>query len=137
MVPLVTPVEDGVVVTLIVQLAPPANTDGQLLVWMNGKAVEMLVIVAGDPPALCKVITVAAEVAPTTTLPKFTVEGDNVRVGGVRPTPFSEVKDGDPAAFEATDKLAAKVPEVVGWKKTVMVQDALATSVAEQLFDWV
>jgi len=114
MVPLVTPVEDGVVVTLIVQLAPPDSTDGQLLVWMNGEAVEMLVIVAGDPPALCKVITVAAEVVPTTTFPKLTVDGDKVRVGGVKPTPLKGVRLGDPAAFDATDKLAAKVPEVVG-----------------------
>ena len=76
--------------------------------------IVILVIVAEDPPALCKVITVAAEVAPTTTLPKLTVDGDRVKVGGVRPTPLSGVKLGDPAAFDATDKFAAKVPEVVG-----------------------
>ena len=84
------------------------------MVWPKLVLTVMLVIFAGDPPALCKVITVAAEVAPTATLPKFTVDGDKVSVGGVKPTPLSGVRLGDPEALDATDKFAAKVPEVVG-----------------------
>jgi len=135
MVPLVTPVEDGVVVTLIVQLSPPARDAGQLLVWLNSGVTVMLVMVAGDPPALCKVITVADDVAPTTTLPKLTVDGDRVRVAGTTPTPLSGVRLGDPVALDATDRLAFRVPEPVGWKKTVMVQAFDAGNVTGQLFD--
>ena len=111
---MIVPVTDGLLVTLIVQLAPAASEPIQLLVWMNGGEVETLVIVAGNPPELCRVMDVEAEVAPTTTFPKLIVDGDSVSVGGVTPTPLRGVGLGDPAAFVATDKVAFSVPEPAG-----------------------
>jgi len=74
----------------------------------------ILEIVAAVPPALLSVMAVAVEVAFTAMLPKLTVDGDRVSVAGVKPTPLREVRLGDPAALEATDRLAFRVPEPVG-----------------------
>jgi len=69
---------------------------------------------AADPPVFARVTDWAADVVPAGTLPKFTVEGDKVSVDGTVPVPLNGIRLGDPAALEATDKVAAKVPDPVG-----------------------
>ena len=127
-VPFTVPVAVGCAVTVIWQFPPAATEEPQVFVWAKGVAVVIEVMVAGVPPLLLRVMMVPAEVTPTTTLPKFTVCGPSVITAGSKPVPVNAASLGDAGSFDAIERLADCEPEVVGLKKTVIVQLAEVAS---------
>ena len=63
--PVFEPEEDGVNVTLIVQLACTAREVPQVLLWVKSPVAAMLVIVRGAEPVLVKTTCCAALAIPT------------------------------------------------------------------------
>jgi hypothetical protein len=81
-------------VTLIVQLAPAATLDPQLLVWAKSLALvpetAMLLTLKSALPELVRLIICAAVVAPTAWLAKARLVGERLGAGGPPvPTTFT------------------------------------------------
>ena len=77
----------GLNVTAMVQLAPPATLDPQVLAWAKLVLATMLVIVSVALPVLVRVTVCAALVVPTLTLLKVKLAGESWTAGAVVPMP--------------------------------------------------
>ena len=90
-VPLIVPVTEGAKLTLIVQLAPPANEGGQLSVSENCWLAVMLATESAGPPRFVKVSGCGALLVPTACNGYWRYDPETDAVGlGERAVPFNE-----------------------------------------------
>jgi hypothetical protein len=134
------PVEEGVKVTLIEQLAPAVRLVPQLLVDEKSAAFAPAILspdmVSALPPLLVKVTDCGALAVFTVWLAKLRLLADKVAVGGVAaPVPKSEMLWGLPAALSAIVSEADLLPEAVGLKVTLIAQLAPEATLVPQLLD--
>jgi hypothetical protein len=123
-------------VTLIVQLAPAATLDPQLLVWAKSLALTpetaTLVTPKAALPVLLTVIAWAALVTPMDWLPKVRLDGETLATAAV-PVPQRLTVWGLPLALSVTLSEAARLPLAEGAKMTLSVQLAPAATLEPQL----
>jgi hypothetical protein len=128
--------EAGVKLTAMVQVAPTASEEPQLLVSPKLEALvpvtAMLVMLSAALPGLDNVMGSAVAETPTVVLGNASGLGASTACGAV-PVPVSETAWGDPAALSAMEREAVRLPAEAGVKATVMVQVAAAASDAPQL----
>jgi hypothetical protein len=133
------PLADGVKVTLIVQMAPAATLDPQLLVWAKSLALvpetAMLVTLKAALPELVRVIVWAVLVAPTDWFPKARLVGETLATRAV-PVPERLTFWGLPVALSVMVSEAARLPLAEGLKVTLIVQVAPAATELPQLLVW-
>src|SRR5262249_48367143 len=111
----------GVNVTFIEQLVPGSREAPQLLAWVKSPDAVMDVMWSGAPPELLKVTVCAALVVLTSWLVKVNADGLTLATGAT-PVPKRDTM-GLPALLN-TSKKPRRVPVAVGWKVTLMVQEA-------------
>lgn len=132
------PVEPGVKLTVIVQVAPAASEVPQLLVWPKLVALvpvtEMPVIVSAAVPGLDSVMGSVVAAVPTSVLGNASGLGLNTACGRV-PVPVTTADCGEPVALSATEMAAVRLPVAPGMNETVIVQVAPTASEEPQLFD--
>lgn len=122
----------------IVQLAPTATVEPQVVVLVNEVAsvplivMPPLVMVSGEPPVFLSVTTLAVLVDPTLVLWNVRVVGVKATVGGGT-VPVRVMDCGDAAALSATFNVAVRVPPVSGLKRSERVQVAPTATVAPQV----
>ena len=126
-------------VTLIVQMAPAATLDPQLLVWAKSLALvpetAMLVTLKAALPELVRVIVWAVLVAPTDWFPKARLVGETLATRAV-PVPERLTFWGLPVALSVMFNVLVRVPGAEGLKVTWTEHLALAASLPPQLFVW-
>src|SRR5579864_7407384 len=110
-VPVAVPIVLGVNETLMVQKAPAA-TLVQLLIWLNGAAVDTLDTFMGPVPELVNVTLLAALVVPTICEEKPRLVGETVAAGAV-PVPVIAMFCVAPRLKELS--LTVNVPFTVPW----------------------
>jgi hypothetical protein len=110
-VPVAVPTALGVKETLMVQKAPTARLV-QLLIWLNGAAVDTLDTVIGPVPELVNVTLLAALVVPTICDEKLKLVGETVAAGAV-PVPVIAMICVPPRLKELS--LTVNVPFTVPW----------------------
>jgi len=134
------PVAEGVKVTLIVQLAPAATLNPQVLVWAKLLALVpdtvMLVMLKSAVPVFVSVTVCAALLVPTVSFPKATLEGETLTADAV-PVPERVTVWGLFEALSVTVTVAARDPVADGLKTTLIAQFAPAATDDPQLLVWV
>jgi hypothetical protein len=130
------PVAEGVKVTLMVQLAPTATLDPQLLDCAKSLAFEpaivMLEMVSITFPELVSVTDCATLAVPTEKLPKERLEGETLIAGAV-PVPERLTDWGLPLALSAMLSEAPRLPLPIGAKVMLMAHEAPAAIELPQL----
>ena len=121
----------------IVQAAPPASEDGQLLVCEKGPVTFMPEMASAALPLFVSVMVCAALVVPTGCGAKLRVAGDKETDGGVSPNPLRDtvnpffVTPSEPA----TVRVPAREPLAVGVNVTLYMHELPpGTPAAAQLF---
>ena len=113
----------GVNVTVMVQLAPAATVEPQLLVWAKSPLLVMLVMLRVRKPVFVSVTVCAALVDLTSCVPKARLVADRVTAGPVpTPTPVRERVCGLLGASSVMLTFAVRVPVVEGVNFTETVQ---------------
>jgi hypothetical protein len=144
------PLAVGLNVTLILQFAPAATLDPQLLVWLKSLALlpltAMLDMSKAAPPELVRVMDCAVLAVWKAWLPKVRAADEKltsgllVRLGVAEllaPIPERLMAWGLPETLSNMSRLPLRVPFAVGAKITPMAQFLPTASVDPQLFDWV
>jgi hypothetical protein len=123
------PVVDGVNTTETVQVPPEGATDAHP-VGVGTKSAELVpcetidVMVSAALPELVTVKVCGAEDVPTVCEAKVRLVGSTEKLAvAVVAVPVSGTVCGEPAALSATCTFAVRLPEAVGLKVTVMVQE--------------
>jgi hypothetical protein len=133
------PAAEGVKVTLMVQLAPAATLDPQLLDCAKSLAFEPVMdmpeIVSVTFPELVSVTDCATLAVPMDRLPKPRLDGETLTAAAV-PVPERVTDCGLPLALSATLSTAARLPLATGAKVTLMMHEAPAATELPQLFAW-
>ncbi len=128
-VALLAPPADGVMLTLIAQLAPAFRLPPQVVVLLKSDAfvppIEMLVMVSVSVPVFDRVTVCAAVVVPKGVAAKLSVVGDRETAGAI-PVPERETVCGEEAALSLTLRVAVLVPLAVGLKVIAIEQFAPA-----------
>jgi hypothetical protein len=124
----------GVKVTEMVQLAPLATVGPQEVVgtWKSPLAV-MLVIFITAPPVFERVSDCVPLVVPTFWLAKLRFAGRKAAEGVTVPLPASRIVSGESPALSVMVTEPYRLPEAVGVKVTLIVQEVLAATVAPQV----
>jgi hypothetical protein len=133
------PVTAGVNVTVIVQIAPGATIDPQLLVCAKLPVVVMLAIDSGKSPAFFSEIFFDPAV-PVDCAPNERLAGESTIAADDVPVPDKLTVCGLPVALSATDSVPVIAPEAGGSKTTLIVQLFVpdpGSPRVEQLFDCV
>jgi hypothetical protein len=131
----------GLKSTEIVQLALAASVAPHVvavsaneLAFVPVMEIPPVVIVTVDVPVFVSVAICAAVVDPTAVLANDSVAGASVTVDVVAvPVPVRLICCGEPVALSATFSVAVRLPVVVGWKSTEIVQLARAANVVPQV----
>jgi len=117
------PAAEGVQVTLIVQLAPAATLDPQLLVC--AKSLELAPVSAtlpmpkGAPPAFVRVTLLAVLVVPTDWLPKARLPAEKLAAGDPpMPVPTSAILGLKQPEVHVSETLPVSAPLALGAKVT-------------------
>jgi len=130
---------EGVKLTFIVQLAPPASVageSGQLFVWANCQfVVLMFEIVKATELVSVSVTLCAVAVLPTSCWPKSSFAGVRV-ASGATAVPERAMAWGLPAASSVMVSVPASVPADMGANVTLIVQLAPALTEVPQSFVW-
>src|SRR5262249_1509481 len=123
------PVAVGVNVTLMLQLAFTARVaglTGQLLVWAKSPelvpAMPILLIVSAPGPLLVKVTFCAVLAVFTVWLPKLRLAVDRPTTGAT-PVPPKLTACGVPGPLSLIARLATRLPDAVGEKATLILQE--------------
>jgi len=132
------PVALGLKVTLIVQVAPAATLEPQLLACAKSLALLPLRL---TPLMFSAILLVLVKTTPCELLVVPTVCAPNVRLPGKSvttvPTPFTVSCCGLPGALSETLTVALRGPEAVGKNVRLMLQLEPGASVLPQLLVWV
>src|SRR6266568_6593263 len=114
----------------MVQDAPAAKLEPQLLVCENCHPTQIPPIAAGEEVPLFRTKGTVALLVPCGTVPKENELGVRVMppVGDEPPVPDRLTNCGLPAALSATESVPLRVPAVVGVKVTLMAQLAPGAS---------
>ena len=130
MLPLATPADAGVNVTLSVALCPAVNVTGAVMpVRVNpAPLIPTCEIVTLDPPVF---VTVSERdcLLPTITLPKLRLVGLGLRTPGVTPAPDNGIVKVGLEAFDVIVMLPLALPAVVGVNVALKVALCPAVSV--------
>jgi hypothetical protein len=137
------PAAVGWKVTLIPQCAPAATELPHVFVCVKSDGFappnEIPVMVRVAVPVLANVTVVALVLWPRSTAPEnVTLEGDNCTCAPllVAPVPVRLIVSGLPAALSAMVTVPVRVPVVVGWKVTLIVQLEPAATEVPQVLVW-
>src|ERR1035437_5809335 len=129
------PAAVGAKLTEMVQLAPRATEEPQVLVWKKSPVAATWVTVNAAVPLLLSVICWAALLLPTTWLVKETVPGLNATWGAVA-CPLRRADCGGPVTLSVKLNHPVRVPAAVGAKVTAMVQLAPTAIEEPQVLVW-
>jgi hypothetical protein len=133
--PVLVPVVVGVNVILMVQFADVAKVAPQVVVVSaNGPVTAMLVIVSDAVPVLLSVTVCAALVAPGGSEGNVKLLAETVTAGADTAPPNRVTDCGLFGALSVMTTVPLALPEAVGVKATLMVQDAPAATDAPQVF---
>src|ERR1035437_10222364 len=128
-VPLRRPTTVGVKVTWMVQLAPPASDEPQLLAWPKSPVAAIPVNVSAAPPVFTSVSIWMALVVPRVWLAKGSAAGlSEIAAGTASPIPVRLSNCGELAALSEKLMVPVRAPGAVGLKVTEMVQLAPAAT---------
>jgi hypothetical protein len=138
---LLAPVAVGSNVTLILQFEPAASVAGLCghgLVCVKSAlfapVMAILVIASGALPVLVRVTICGELVVPTGWALKVRLVVFPKLTTGAMPVPVREITCGLPLALSVMVTFAARLPETVGLKVTLMEQFAPAFTLAPQVF---
>jgi len=131
--PVLLPATVGVKVTLMVQLAPAARLEPQVLSCAKLPVATILEMVSAAVPVLVNVTACAALVVPKGWLEKVRLVTDKLTTGAGRPLPASRTTCGESAALSVIMTEPYRFPTAVGEKVTLMLQLAPAARLAGQL----
>ena len=120
-VPVRVPDAAGLNVTVIVQLAPAARGETQVLVWAKSPVAAMLLMVSGEVPVLESVTVWPALVVLANCIGKISDAGDTPATGAI-PVPVrgTESEAAGDALFTSSD--AERAPAAEGVNVTLIVQ---------------
>jgi hypothetical protein len=134
--PVLLPSTVGVKVMLMVQLAPTARLDPQVLSCAKSPLNVILVIISGAVPVLLMVTACGALVAPTGWPEKVRLTADKLTTGAGKPLPARLIVCGLPTALSAMVTEPYRLPGAVGVKVTVIAHAAPAATLAPQVLVW-
>src|ERR1035437_2073806 len=121
----------------MVQLAPTATEEPQVLVWKKSPVAATWVTVNAAVPLLVSVTCWAALLLPTTWLVKESDEGLNATWGTAAcPVPKMLIDCGEPVALSVTLSFPPRVPAAVGAKVTAIMQLAPTATEEPQVLVW-
>lgn len=119
--PLRVPVDLGIKVKLIAQLAPAVTLDPQLFVWAKSPLVAILAIVSATFLILVSVTVWALLVVPMICPANARLAGDTVREGFATPVADSATTVGELLALLTIEMLPVALPVLVGTKLALKV----------------
>jgi hypothetical protein len=129
------PAAVGAKVTAIMQLAPTATEEPQVLVWEKSPVAAIWVTFNAAVPLLVSVICWAALLLPTGWLEKLKLPGLNATLGAVA-CPLRLTDCGEPVALSVTLSLPPRAPAAVGAKVTAIMQLAPMATEEPQVLAW-